>query len=315
MSRAAVLAVLVLALGACKRHPRPRGEVTELGHVGKVKELAVRGKYLYATLMRDEPIDGKPSMTGPIDVWFVDRTGGMPRKLIADLPPGVTAYGDDDVYVAGTDGSLTVVDLASGERRVVAELHTYLYAIALTADHVIVTADGNHVYRYQRGDGAVVATPPADEGTGPIDRLASDGTRVAGASTASNAISTFDADGHATRLGEPQTRPTCLGVTPSYTFWARDLDGHKSELVGVARGGTVVDKLAALDSSFPACTSFGERVYVADERQLIAVVPGGAAVKVATTGWIPALTATADGVYWAQMIASGWEIRFNRVAD
>jgi hypothetical protein len=311
MSRAAWFVVLVLAVSACKRHPRPRGEVTELGAVGKIKELAVRGKYLYATAMRDEPVAGKPTMNGPIDLWFADRTGGQPRKLVADLPPGVTAYGDDTMYDAGVDGTITAVDLESGERRTLAELHTYLYAIAVTADLVIVSAEHDRVIRVSRKDGSQLATPPA--GVETIDRLVTDGTRVVGASIASGAVFALDDAGAATRVADPQNRPTCLGLTPTHTFWARDVDGHKSELVGVARGGTVVDRLADLASSFPACTSFGDRIYIADERQLLTLVPGAAATKLATTGWIPALTATENGVYWAQMIASGWQIRFNAV--
>lgn len=311
MVRPVLLAALALA--AC--NPRPKGQVTELGHVGKVQAIAVRGDSLYLTVMRDEPdATGKPSMSGPVDIWRADRTGGDATKLVADLPPGVTAYADDTAYIAGTDGSVTAVDLATGDRRTVAELGNYLHAIAVTPDLVIVAAEREGVIRLRRADGSRVASPPGDAAVGTIDRLTTDGTRVAGASIATGHVIALDADGRAVTTGDPQNRPTCLGLTTTHTFWARDLDGHKSELVGIARGGTVVEPIAQLESSFPTCTAWDDRIYVADERAIRAITPGSAPVKVTNTGWVPALTATADGVYWVQMISDGWEIRFNRRA-
>jgi len=311
MFRAVPIAALAV-LAACEAHPRPRGEVTQLGHVGKVQLIAVRGDWLYATVMRDEPAGDKPSMVGPVDIWRARRTGGDATKLAADLPPGVTAYGDDMAYVAGADGSVTAVDLATGDARPIAELGTYLYAVAVTADHVLVTTERDGVVRLRRTDGGRVPTSSVGSALGTIDRLATDGPRIVGSSIATGVVLAVDADGRVAPIGEPQNRPTCLGLTSTHTFWARDVDGHKSELVGVAHGGSVVDVIAPLESSFPSCAAWQDRIYVADERQLRVVVPGSPPTKVVLTGWVPALTATADGVYWVQMVADGWEIRINR---
>lgn len=301
-----VLPIAALALAACEAHPRPRGQITDLGHVGKLQQLAVRGDWLYITVMRDEPAGDKPVMVGPIDIWKARKRKGDAVKVAVDLPPGVTAYGAGTVYDAGIDGTVTAVDLATGERRTLAELHTYLYAIAVSEETIVVTTE-REVIRLGL-DGNKLGAQPAPA---VIDRLIADGGKVAGASIASGLVVTIDADGRASAIGEPQNRPTCLGLTATHTFWARDLDGHKSELVGVARGGTVVDTLAALDSSYPTCATWKDRIYVADERQVRSLVAGEAPTKVATTGWVPALTATEDGVYWAQMIAAGWEVWFN----
>ncbi len=295
-----VLPILLL-LVACRT--RPKGQVCELGHVGDVKQIAVRGDRLYAAVMREA--EDKLAMRGPIDLWHVDRDGGTPKILVGDLPPGAIAFGTAAAYIGGNDGTIVEIDLASGERKDRANVGSYVYALAEAGTELMVATE-HEVMRVQP-DGSRRETHVSAA----MDAIVSDGKRIAATSIAGSLVMAWDPT--PAPIGGPQNRPTCAGLTTSYTFWARDADGHKSELVGVARGGTAVEPITALDSAFPSCAAIGERIVVADERALRVVTPGEQPIKVATTGWVPALTVTDAGVYWVQMIASGWEIRLNRL--